>query len=350
MFGKVWLEHNGFAISLSAFRDALIRSIPVIGVALTLWSVLWGKRFDRRAMLLRLLLVLIVILYFIGSNYFRFPWPVTAQLILSVIFFPRDMVLYTALACVVAWWYFWRRRDAVPAGDVTILFLLTFSSLFAFRSLIEMMPSGYSIYYNGPVVLSFLLLACWIIPRSGRSRRFVVVGELAICLACLTVVTLRTTPYEAAAKNFVPLVTERGTIRVPQHMAESYERAIQFMREQASRGQSVLSVPEDTSLYFLSGTECPTRVFAFIPGVLAPGKMTDEAIQQIDQKPVQYLLWSNRSYDAYGVTVFGMDFDRELGDYLKSHYRPVRPLMANSPSSGDWVADIWERRRDAELK
>ena len=108
-------------------------------------------------------------------------------------------------------------------------------------------------------------------------------------------------------------------------MAESYMAAIQFMKEKASLGQSVLSVPEDTSLYFLSGTFAPTRVFPFTPGVLASGKMTDEIIHEIDRKPVSYLLWSNRTFTEYRVPVFGRDFDRKVGDYLKSHYHLVGP-------------------------
>src|SRR4029077_926969 len=130
---------------------------------------------------------------------------------------------------------------------------------------------------------------------------------------------------EGRAKDFVPLTTERGTIRVPKHLAENYKAAIEFMKEKASLGESVLSVPEDTSLYFLSGTYCPTRVFSFTPGIVAPGRMTDDMIREIDRKPVDYLLWSNRAFPEFGVPVFGKDFDREVGDYLKSHYRPVAP-------------------------
>jgi len=212
----------------------------------------------------------------------------------------------------------------------------------------KMSAGGYPIYYNGPVVLSFLLLLRLIIPRSGRSRRFVFVGELVICLACLAPVVLHATAFEAGTKNFVPLTTERGTVRVSKHMAENYKAAIQFMKDKASLGKSVLSVPEDTSLYFLSGTYCPTRVFSFTPGVLAPGKMTDDMIREIDRKPVDYLLWSNRTFSEYRVSVFGKDFDREVGDYLKSHYRPVAPVLPNTGSYLEWTAVVWERKPESQ--
>jgi hypothetical protein len=155
---------------------------------------------------------------------------------------------------------------------------------------------------------------------------------------------------EAVADDFVALSTDRGTIRVSRHMAESYTAAIHFMIEKAARGQSVLSVPEDTSLYFLSGTVCPTRVFSFTPGVLAPGKMTNDTIQEIDRKPVDYLLWSNREFPEFGVPIFGENFDREVGDYLKSHYRPMGPLIPNTDQDREWTAFVWVRKSEAESR
>jgi hypothetical protein len=155
---------------------------------------------------------------------------------------------------------------------------------------------------------------------------------------------------EALTKNYVALTTDRGTVRVPKNLAENYKAAIQFMKEKASLGQSVLSVPEDTSLYFFSGTYAPTRVFSFTPGVLAPGKMTDEMIREIDHKPISYLIWSNRTFIEYRVPVFGKDFDREVGDYLKTHYHPVRSLMPRTGDIWDWSAVVWERNPEAELK
>ena len=108
-----------------------------------------------------------------------------------------------------------------------------------------------------------------------------------------------------------------------------------------------MSIPEDTSLYFLSGTYCPTRVFMFVPGLLVPGKMTDELIAEIERAPVRYLIWSNRTFSEMGVPNFGTDFDRRLGDYFRTHYRFVRPLAP--PPMGSWTAGIYERKSDSEL-
>jgi hypothetical protein len=289
------------------------------------------------------MIVLAAILYVAKTNYF-FPENQTAQLVFRAIFFPQDMVLYVGLAAAIAWAYVWVwRRNIDAARSARIALVLTYSVLIAFRILMAMQTNGYPIFYNGPVVLSFLLLACLFIPHSGRSRRFIFAGEAAICLACLIAVAIPTIRVEHWAKAFVPLSTERGTIRVPQQLAQDYKVAIRFMKDKASAGETVLSVPEDTSLYFLSGTYCPTRVFSFTPGIIAPGPMTDKMIREIDRKPVRYLLWSNRIFPEFGTPVFGKDFDREIGDYLKTNYHRVGPLVPDVHSYWDWSAVVWER-------
>jgi hypothetical protein len=345
-YGKAWLAETGFTITRAAFHDALQRVVPVAAVTLVLSCLLWWRRSDARSWLSKILIVLALGWYLVKQDYFVLSVKQSLTLLLSLIFFPRDMVLYVAVAAVIASCFFWWRP--APPRNLPVSLLFLFSSLLAFRILMRMNSTGYPIFYNGPVVLSFLLLLSMVIPRSQRSRRFVFLGETVLCLACLTPVFVHMRAVDAEAKDFVPLTTDRGIIRVSKNLAENYAAAIQFMKEKASVGQTVLSIPEDTSLYFLSGTYCPTRVFLFTPGVLAPGKMVRETIAQIEQKPVSYLLWSNRTFSEYGVQVFGRDFDRELGAYLNSHYRPVEPLLSNAGDDKEWAAVIWERKRNGE--
>jgi hypothetical protein len=343
-YGKAWLERTGFTITGSAFLAAFYRAIPVAAVMLAAYILLRMRSFDRRSLLVRAAIVLGLALYFIKNGYFLVSLMQNLSLIIAIIFFPRDMVLYTIVAAIAAWCYLWWKPT--PARNLAFALLFTCSSLLAFRVLMRMGAGGYPIYYNGPVVLSFLLLLCMVIPPSNRSRRFVFLAEFALCLGCFTAAFVHTGLIDREARDFVPFSTDRGTIRVSKHMAENYKAAVQFMKEKAALGQSVLSVPEDTSLYFLSGTRCPTRVYLFIPGAVAPGKMTEEAIGEIERKPVDFLLWSNRTFSEYGAKEFGTDFNPEIGDYLKSHYRPVGPLIANDGTSSDWTAVVWERKRD----
>jgi len=348
-YGKIRLAQTGFALTRDVLHDALLRAALFLMTILVACCVLWWKRADRRSVALKWVFAGLLITYFVTRVYASYPPSERLGATLSTVFFPTDMVVYVAVGALAAWGYFWYRRGLQDLRNAALPLLLTFSGLLAFRILVKMAPDGYAIYYNGPVILSFLLLLILIIPRTGHSRRFVFLAELVICLGCLTPAVLRARQMESLAKDYVPLSTDRGTVRISKHLAENYLAAMRFMKEKAALGESVLSVPEDTSLYFLSGTYCPIRVFAFTPGVVAPGQMTQKTIREIQGRSVRYLLWSNRTFVEYGAPIFGRDFDVPLGDYFKSHYRRVGPLISNSGAYWDWTAIVWERRPEGQL-
>jgi hypothetical protein len=294
--------------------------------------LLTWKRPRRGSILLRVVLFLAAVVYLVIY--------VPGRDLSHVLLFPKEMVLYVALAGVATLFYFWREREIEHAS--ALILLLIFSSLLAFRILLRMTPWDYAIYYNGPVVLSFLLLLRPLIPEFGDSRRAVFLAEVLVCLGCVAVPALYTRRAVSETAGWVPLTTERGTIMVKKSLAEQYRAAIQFMKERNAQGEIVLSVPEDTSLYFLSEVNCPLRVFAFTPGLVVPGKMTDEVIEGIERKHIRYLIWSNRLFPEYGVLRFGTDFDQTLGRYLMTHYHRVGPLLPEPVALGDWNAQIWE--------
>jgi hypothetical protein len=203
--------------------------------------------------------------------------------------------------------------------------------------------TGYPVYYNGPAVLSFLILARPTVPRFNISRRAILRTELLLCLGPLAVVSVYAARFAAEPADRTPLVTEHGAILASTQTTEQYRAAIDFMKKESAAGRMVLSVPEDTSLYFLSGTEAPARLYFFAPGMLVPGKMTETIIREIESKPVRYVLWSNRKFPEYGVPRFGVDFNREFGDYLTSHYHLVGPLLKGSIVEWHVHFDLWER-------
>lgn len=332
------LQGNGFSITPASLTDALIRSLFPAACLLELYCIFKWKRKDARATVMKVMLFggLVVWYRFMQLN---------SQTALASIVFPRDMVFYVLIAALWSWWIFWRRKSSDPQ-DLIIPLILTFSGLQAFRIMFRMMPAEYPIYYNGPVVLCFLLLVLVLIRKNIRTPAIIWTLESVFCLACLACAGLYTHQIRYVAKSYVPLTTDRGTILVSPHMKESYLTAISFMKEKAASGEHVLSVPEDTSLYFLSDTYCPTRVFMFLPGIMAPGKMTAELIQEIESKDVRYLLWSNRLFWEYGAPIFGRDFDRQIGDYFRSHYHRVGPLTPNTGSFADWTVTVWERNNE----
>ena len=337
-FGRKWLEANGFTINFAAFVAAFWRTVAPLGVVLIAVSFLWWKRWDRFSILVRVALILGLILFFKKSILFVSPLPVPLAERLSSVFFPQDMVLYVVIATIAIWIYFFRNSGEFSPA---IPLAMTYAALSSFRILMGMHSAGYPIFYNGPVILCFLLMLSAIVPRRSRNPSWSFAGIALICSSCLLTVFLASSGLESRARNYEALETDRGTIRTTRHMKLNYEAAIIFMKEKSSAREPVLSVPEDVSLYFFSGTPCPTRVFQFSPGAVAPGKMTDDAIQEIENAKVQYLLWSNHTYQDFGVPDFGKDYNQALGEYLSVHYRRVGPLTTGTGPG--WSADVWQR-------
>lgn len=332
-YGKFWLDHTGFSLTVPAFAEAGKQTMVLLGFWQGLHLILTWKRTNLRSIVLRATLFLATVAYLVIF--------VSGREALPMIFFPEPMVLYVAAAAIGALLYFWRQSGIERVSG--LLLLLIFSSLLGFRILLKTTAWDYAIFYNGPAVLSFLLLIRPLIPQDGVTRRSVLLAEWLVCLGCVAVPAMYTRLVVSETTGWVPLTTERGTIKVRPGLAKQYEAGIRFMKEKNVKGEAVLSVPEDVSLYFLSGTHCPTRILQFTPGVLVPGKMTEETIREIEQKPVRYLIWSNRLFPEYGVLRFGTDFDQTIGGYFTSHYRMAKVLAPDYVQLGQWNAYVWER-------
>lgn len=351
-YGKFWMASTGLDITSEALFKSAQRTFILLGIFQGFHLMFSWKRAQPRRILSRTVLFFCALAYFaiylmsiedVRSHANMLLW----REALRHLFFPPDMVLYIGIAALAAWWYFWRNRAANPSPAAALT--LTFSSVLAVRILLMSTPWGYPIFYDGPAILSTLLLALMLISQTGKSRNSIFLGQCLVCVMCVTAAAANgSRQIETIFPPTATLATERGSIHVSESLAAQYQAAIQFMKEQNARGEQVLSVPEDTSLYFFSATHCPTRVLALSPGVVAPGKMLDEVIAQIERKPVRYLIWSNRLYPEYKALRFGVEFDQTLGNYLLSHYHRVRPLVVGSVPFGEWNAYIWEINQDAK--
>ena len=332
-YGKAWLANSGLSLTPDVLKETAQRILLFLTVAQGI-HVLLSK--DRPRQPIFALRVLLLVLACVCLGIFERSWDAIAW-----IFLPQEIPLYVTIAAVAAWRYFLRKPYSEGAAGVALL--LTLAALLTLRMLLLLRTWGYSIFYDAPAILAFLLLARQAILRTNRSRAVLFTLEVLLCIMCLTVALFGTRRVDSVFPADGKLQTERGTIKVSKSMAAQYTAAIQFMREKNAQGEAVLSIPEDTSLYFLSGTHCPTRLVAFTPGVVAPGKMTDEVIREVEQRNVRYVLWSNRIFPEYDAYRFGVDFDKPLGEYFRSHYRRVGPASPAHVVLGEWTAFIWER-------
>jgi len=341
-YGQFWLAHTGLGLNTQAFVDAGRRAGAFAAGLFTIYAIFfWNARGSRRFFLAGGLVVAMVFLSL------RIPY-LDLDTALRCFFFPRDIVLYVSLAALPASFLFWRRGRSPRLAAFALLF--AFAGLLAFRILLKNQPSEYPVYYNGPAVLSFLLLMFLGIGHVTSSARSRFWSELILSAACLFTVGYHTFQFMTVSKSALSLVrTERGNIWLRKADAENYSAAIDFMTANNNNAQTVLMLPEDPGVYFLSGTASPNRLFEFVPGILAPGSMTDKLLRELAANPPRYLLWSNRLFPEYGAMQFGKDFDRPLGDFLKAHYHRIGLLPPHSGSYMDWHASLWERNPDGAM-
>jgi hypothetical protein len=335
-YGSLWLSSKGLALSPIAF---LLRAVaPLSIVAIFWWGFRWILgRYGRRS-------------WFIGTALLA----LTALLVLSAyselaakaarwLFFPPAAPFLVVILTPLAAWLCWRYGFAPEYAQILILFCL--ASCVALRILLRMEPFRYSIYYDGPIVLSYLVVLSFFLNRKGPalmpgSRSAVFLA----CLATLVAVTGAVVPLYKSNVGSIALITKRGTIFATPQKVGAYRAALDFIRNHQQADASFLSVPEDMSLYFFANIDCPTRVYQFGPGILAPGKMTDEFIGEIERKKTRYLIWSNRTFEEYGVPNYGIDFDQSVAKYFTENYRPIRGIGGDA--SAGWKAVIWERRTE----
>ena len=338
-YGQFWLGGTGFELSLPKVLSALLVTVGFV----TFWT---GFRFWLLSALRNLSFRNAGFAFTLAGGAIAFSMTLPERLNddIAKLIFPRPMVFMVGLAIPVAAFLFWRYHWR--ARELAILVTMTFGLLLAFRILFGMLPYAYAIYYNGPVLLAFcwLLFSIAIPANGGRSDPRAQKAILLLCAVLCSWVAVQVYPdYREMRKRRVALESERGTIYLPETMLPAWAEAVDFMRHAKATGEAVMSIPEDTALYFFSAVLCPIRVCIFHPGVVAPGHMMDEVIGEMEQAEVRYIIWSNRKFYEYGVPEFGVDFDRPLGEYIRGKYRPVREF-GSSRRPDVWHATLWERK------
>jgi hypothetical protein len=344
-YGKFWLEHTGFDFGRSSLLAAMMHSLIFGCWLLAVYAIFFWKARGMRPMLYRMALPLTVLALIAGMNNLPGMGPLMSSDIVRFLFFPPDLVLYVAVAALVTGCLFVRDRKSSRKLALTMLF--SFSSLLAFRILLHTTPTDYPIYYSGPAIFSSLVLLSLAVRHFSATNAGKVRAEMGICAACLFAVGLCVFPVGIPSQFREALVTPFGVVRADSATVRNYSAAIAFVRDKNSKGESVLSVPESTSLYFFAGVEAPLRVYTFTPGIVAPGPMTDKICASLEARPPQYLLWSNRIFPEYQALSFGKDFDRPLGDYLTAHYHRLGFLPPHAGSYTDWQVAVWQRNSSA---
>ncbi|HXK62013.1 MAG TPA: hypothetical protein PLP42_19180 [Acidobacteriota bacterium] len=341
-YGAMWLKATGFLLSWSHLWKGLVLTAILaafwLGIRLLWLSV--GCNQPIRVAVSGLLLIGSVLVLKSQGAYLLSEY-------IGVLVFPFHMVFILSLAVPVTAFLFWRRGSMMTFA---MLVVMSFGALVAIRTLFGMVPRGYAIYYNGPVLLGFfLLLAATAFPskRVLGSKKFRAAQLFVCAMVCLWVTQEVAPGWRYLRDERAAFTSERGTIYLPRPLLPAWSAAGSFMRTAHEQGQRVLAIPEEAALYFFTGVPCPIRICAMTPGMVVPGHMTRKTIEEIEQNRVRYVIWSNRRFPEYGVPEFGKDFDAEIGDYIRKNYR-LTGIFTSPESADTWCATLWERKVETD--
>ena len=280
-------------------------------------------------------------------------WPLRED-VLSGLAFPRAM-FFVALGVFALLMVGVRRDSAQRLGNQKLAALLVVFQAMAigFRVLVSVTPFGYAIFYNALLLLVFVGAAFHCCRRAAL-RLNAGSAPRALALVCVFqlfgLVLILEPEYRDQPRE--RLSTGRGTIYVRGGRASAYPSAIALMRQEAAKGEAVLSLPEDVSLYFFAGVEAPTRWYVLTPGALPPGEYTRSYLRELERSRPSLILLSNRSAREYGVPWFGEDYNPEVLDWIKRHYQAAGQVgrYVRDTDPGPWGALVYRRVADSPVR
>ena len=318
--GYQWIERQGMRFG----AGEILANLIITGVGLVLWywsAVLMGKAFSSRRIFLFFWLVYLVLLVAVSLGY-RECCGLVAPFVVSLFVFPAGM---SGVVFVFCTWKLIRREFHEP-GDVTILMICGFSLLVALRIISKVVPFGYAIYYSGTLFLAFLVALLVLLQHAVRTRAQE--HQLRVGVAILALYGLGLMWIQCPRRDMYQqrLWTDRGAIYTDAAEAMWFPKAIDFIKEKSRQGLRVLVLPEESALYFFSGTLAPTRWYGLQPGILSPPEREKEFTQILEQTGIEYILLSNRTTEEYGLPFFGLDYSKHVYQWILANYDLVGEL------------------------
>ena len=246
-YGRYWLRFTGYDPSLTEVLTALLATIGF--VAFWVGVRFWLLSIHRKPSLLKFA---IAIALAAGAVVFWIARPERLNDDLSKLFFPRQMVFMVGLA--------------VPLVCVSVLAFSLVGGEFGYLNYDKLWSIA---SVSNPIshesfrlcdLLQWASVARVLLfvtgnrgPQWGYAEQHRSASSNASPIAVICIwVTVQVYPhYRDMRTERVAFENERGTIYLQERMLPAWAEVVDFMREAKRRGQAVMSVPEDTALYFL---------------------------------------------------------------------------------------------------
>ena len=307
--GPRWPGRQGLRFEPQEMMATALGSL----VALAIWYL--AAPLLQRTLVRRWLLPVPAILLAGGSaaaHWWGWPsWEALYFLGVPLLFFPLGMS-WLAAGLLVASFIAWRRR--CDGRDLATAVLSLYALVVGLRILFLVLPVYYGVYHSQALFLVFLMLLTRLIGARDRAFPAVLLLEAAGLL-----ITVTPHPGNLSA----PIHTDRGTIYTRPAEAAVYNQLLAFVGEQKARGQTVVVLPQEVSVYFFTGTLAPSRWYGLPPGTLASPARQQDYIADLERSRADFIVVSNRDTKEYGLPYFGLDYDRAVYDWILQHYEPA---------------------------
>ena len=125
-----------------------------------------------------------------------------------------------------------------------------------------------------------------------------------------------------------PIVTERGTWRTSPELGVAFNQALHYIAANTKPGDTVVPMPEGTSINFLSGRPNPLRDEISLPGMVTLPE-EESAIRTLQNLSVPLVLIVNRSTAEFGQAAFGVDYETTLVSWIEKNYKACATFSAH---------------------
>ncbi len=322
-YGSLWLRGTGLRLIPPEMAKISLHAL----IAMSVWWAL-AFLFNTKRYLVAAGAALLIA--FVGfSSGLRLPfldYPIIQQITLRRLAaaLPDDLVFPQGMYLIVLVFLTFLvtqaiRRRLMPSG--ALLVAIAMGLMLALKVMMEIRPQSYAIYSSSILFVIFIAILWRLVERTHpnllQRQRSISVAAYFVVFALLFV-RVAATLYSAP----LPLIhTPMGDVRANPENIALMTQFMPVIQEAKSRGERVLLLPELTGLYFIAGMQSPTRYEMINPGALEPGKYTDIFLRELERKPADLIILSNRRTSEYGVDYFGLDYDRPVLAWIESHYK-----------------------------
>jgi len=144
-------------------------------------------------------------------------------------------------------------------------------------------------------------------------------------------------------KNF-QIKTDRGNIffRNDQQTIRYWETIV-YLRENTSRDDTIVVLPEGIGINFFSNRENPTGYCNFTPPVCELIS-EEKIIDRFEKTSIDYILIVNRETREYGFPHFGVDYGKKIDFWIKKHYRSEKLIGPYPFTEPEFSAALFKKK------